>query len=146
MRRGDLWVVPFVSIMLATPVVAAQVIIDMPPPPAKNAPGETSAEAEVSGPPGTTGADVDSAEPEVSAGEIALARYRYARIGASDVYASLPLYRGYYGRGFHGRSWYWDSCWRHPFGGSLSVWRGFRFSWSGSTFRSRGAGDAGGGG
>jgi hypothetical protein len=131
MRVRDLRLLSVVLVMPAAPVVAGQMVIDMPPPPAKSEPAQTAE------------ADSGYAEDGVSLGEIALRRYRYARVGASDTYAWLPPFRRYGGYSFYGPSWYWDPCWGSPFGGSPFVWRGFRFSWSGSTFQSR---DAGGGG
>jgi hypothetical protein len=134
MRPGNPWFVPIVTIMLAAPIVEGQVVIDMPPPPAKTAPIETSAEA---GTTETAEAGARSAEHLVSVGEIALARYRYARMGAANTYISLPSHRRYYGRGFYGPSWCWDACWCRPFGGSPFVWRGFTWSWSGVTVHRR---------
>ena len=122
MRRKDIWLLVCGAMMLPASAVAAQVVIDMPPPPpAKAAPA------------GTAQVDAASQEEEVGVGEVALARYRHARIGTRDTYWRLPPYRGYYSYYGPFHSWYsgpFHSGRRYPY-----LWGGFAWTWANVTIQ-----------
>jgi len=127
MRRNDTWLLMLVAMMLPASAGKAQVVIDMPPPPAaKAAPAETAQAA--------------PEEDEIGVGEVALARYRYARSGARDTYFRLPPYRG--GYSYYGPYHAWDSWYIYPGRRYPYLWGGYGWTWTNVTIHCPGDGDA----
>jgi len=118
MRPIDRWLMLAAAwTMLLSPAAAGQVVLDMPPPPA---------EAVIS-------------ERQDDVGEVALARYRAARVGAHDTYGQGPpsvFHRSYYGP-FH----HWSSYYGHPSCGHRNLWGGFAWPWAAVTIQCPGDGD-----
>ena len=131
MRPVDRWLMLAAAwTMLLSPAAAGQIVLDMPPPPAKAASAE----------PGEADAVISERQDDV--GEVALARYRAARVGAHDTYWQRPpsaFHRSYYGP-IHS----WSSYYGYPYCGHRSLWGGFAWPWAAVTIQSSGDGDGGG--
>jgi len=112
--------------MLLSSAAVGQVVLDMPPPPAKAASAEPGEADAVS-------------ERRDDVGEVALARYRDARVGAHDTYGQGPpsaFHRSYYGP-IH----YWSSYYGYPYCGHRTLWGGFAWPWATVTIQCSGDGD-----
>jgi hypothetical protein len=128
MRRANGWLMLAAAwtILLLSPAAAGQVLLDMPPPPAK----AVSAEPEAM-----------PSEGQDDVGEVALARYRDARVGAHDTYWQGPP--SVYHRSYYGPIYSWSSCYGYPYCGHHGLWSGFAWPWATVTIQCSGSGSDG---